>query len=160
MDDAPPEISHGKHEKHGQLLFADETFLIRRAVFEVSRQMGTGFLEAVYQEYLAIEFAAQGIPFEASPMLALAYKGQPLRQAYRADFVCFGRIIVELKATPGGRARAPGAAVELSQGHRPEGRSIGQLWMRAEGARGALGPLTSQALLSVFFVFSVVCSWT
>ena len=81
------------------MLFADETFLVRRAVFEVSRQMGTGFLEAVYQECLAIEFAAQGVPFEASPMLALAYKGQPLTQSYRPDFVCFSRIIVELKAT-------------------------------------------------------------
>jgi GxxExxY protein len=92
-------MNHGKHEKHGQLLFADETYLIRAAVFEVSRQMGTGFLEAVYQECLAIEFAAQDIPFEASPVLALAYKSRPLKQSYRPDFVCFDRIIVELKAS-------------------------------------------------------------
>ena len=78
-------------------MFEEETFRIRKAVFEVNRQMGTGFLEAVYQECLALEFAAQGIPFEAAPMLALAYKGQPLSQSYRPDFVCFGTIIVELK---------------------------------------------------------------
>jgi GxxExxY protein len=124
MDDAPSEVSHGKHEKHGQLLFADETFLIRRAVFEVSRQMGTGFLEAVYQECLAIEFAAQGIPFEASPMLALAYKGQPLRQAYRADFVCFGRIIVELKAT---REIAPEHRAQLLNYLKATGLRVGLL---------------------------------
>jgi GxxExxY protein len=80
------------------LLYAQETFQIRRAVFEVSRQMGTGFLEAVYQECLVIELATQGIPFEASPPLALTYKGQPLKASYRPDFVCFGLIIVELKA--------------------------------------------------------------
>ena len=85
------------HEKHEQLLFAGEAFRIQGAVFEVSRQMGSGFLEAVYQECLAIEFALQGIPFDASPALALTYKSQPLKQSYRPDFVCFGRIIVELK---------------------------------------------------------------
>jgi len=93
----PIEEGHEKHEKHEQLLFADEVFRIQRAVFEVSRQMGTGFLEAVYQECLAIELAAQGIPSHASPTLALAYKGRPLKQSYRPDFVCFGQIIVELK---------------------------------------------------------------
>ncbi len=72
-------------------------FLIQGAVFEVSRQMGTGFLEAVYQECLALELAAQNIPFEVLPALALTYKGQPLKQTYRPDLVCFSRIIVELK---------------------------------------------------------------
>jgi GxxExxY protein len=90
-------MNHEKHEKHENVLFADEAFRIQGAVFEVSRQMGTGFLEAVYQECLAIELTAHGIPFVASPPLALAYKGQPLKQSYRPDFVCFDRIIVELK---------------------------------------------------------------
>ncbi len=91
------------------MLFADEAFTIQGAVFEVSRQMGTGFLEAVYQECLAIELAAQGIPSVASPPLALAYKGQPLKQSYRPDFVCFDNIIVELKVV---RDLAPKARVE------------------------------------------------
>jgi GxxExxY protein len=90
-------MNHEKHEKHENMLFAEEAFRIQGAVFEVSRQMGTGFLEAVYQECLAIELAAQEIPFVASQPLTLAYEGQSLKQSYRPDFVCFDRIIVELK---------------------------------------------------------------
>jgi GxxExxY protein len=60
--------------------------------------MGSGFLEAVYQECLALEFAARAIPFSATPILSLNYKGAPLRQTYVPDFVCFDAIIVELKA--------------------------------------------------------------
>jgi len=63
-------MNHEKHEKHENMLFAEEAFRIQGAVFEVSRQMGTGFLEAVYQECLALELAAQGIPFVAAPLLA------------------------------------------------------------------------------------------
>jgi len=91
-------MDHGEHEKHGKLLFADETFLVQGAVFEVSRQMGTGFLEAVYQECLTLELTARGIPFLASPPLTVTYKGQALTQSYRPDFVCFDKVIVELKA--------------------------------------------------------------
>ena len=90
-------MNHEKHEKHENMLFAEEAFRIQGAIFEVSRQMGTGFLEAVYQECLAIELAAQEITFVALPPLALAYKGQSLRQSYRPDFICFDRVIVELK---------------------------------------------------------------
>lgn len=87
-----------------QFLFKDEAFRIRGAVFQVYRMMGAGFLEAVYQECLAIELAKREIPFEASKGLALAYDGVVLRQTYIADFVCFGQIILELKAL---RAIAP-----------------------------------------------------
>ncbi len=73
-------------------------FQIQGTVFEVSREMGTGFLEGVYQECLALEFAARSIPFIAHPPLALSYKGAPLRQTYQPDFVCFDRIVIELKA--------------------------------------------------------------
>jgi len=67
-------------------------------VFEVNREMGAGFLEAVYQECLALELASRDIPFAASPQLPLDYKGMRLRQFYVPDFICFGRIVVELKA--------------------------------------------------------------
>lgn len=90
-------MDHEKHEKHENVLFADEAYRVQGAVFEVSRQMGTEFLEAVYQECLAIEFAAQQIPFVAMPPLALTYKGKLLTQSYRPDFVCCGCVIVELK---------------------------------------------------------------
>lgn len=86
------------------LLYADEAFQIRGAVFEVYRAMGAGFLEAVYQECLQVEFTRRGVPFDAAKALGLLYQGQPLRQSYVADFVCYGRIIVELKAA---RAIAP-----------------------------------------------------
>ena len=81
-----------------QLKFEEETFVIRGAVFEVYRTMGCGFLEAVYQECLEKELAARDIPFIAQQELRLHYKGQVLRQSYKPDLICFGKIIVELKA--------------------------------------------------------------
>jgi GxxExxY protein len=84
---------HELHEPGEPLLYADEVFAIQGAIFEVDRHMGTGFLEAVYQESLAIEFA-----FVTARAPGLTYKGRPLRQPYQADFVCFDQIIVELKA--------------------------------------------------------------
>jgi GxxExxY protein len=80
------------------LLFADETFRIRAAVFEVHKTLGSGFLEAVYQESLALEFAGSGIPFAALRQIPLNYKGISLTQRYTADFVCFEKVIVEIKA--------------------------------------------------------------
>lgn len=93
-------MDHEKHEyrENGEpILFRDEVFQIQGAIFEVSREMGTGFLEAVYQECIALEFAARAIPFAAFPPLRLSYKGVSLRQTYQPDFVCFDSIIVELK---------------------------------------------------------------
>lgn len=75
-----------------------ETFELRGAIFEVSRVMGHGFLEAVYQECLALEFDQRRIPFKTSQPLALAYKGATLKQTYVPDFICYDQIIVELKA--------------------------------------------------------------
>lgn len=82
----------------GQLIYEQETYTIRGAVFEVYRQMGCGFLEAVYQECLENEFSRRKVPYLAQEELRLNYKGDPLRQIYKADFVCFGKIVVELKA--------------------------------------------------------------
>jgi GxxExxY protein len=80
------------------VLYRDESYRIVGACFEVYKEKGSGFLEAVYQECLAMEFAEQGIPFVEQPRLRLAYKGRELQQFYEADFLCFGLIIVELKA--------------------------------------------------------------
>jgi GxxExxY protein len=60
--------------------------------------LGHGFLEAVYQEALAIEMQCRGIPFQTEVELPVSYKGTRLRCAYRADFVCFDQVIVEMKA--------------------------------------------------------------
>ena len=82
----------------GKLKFEEESYQIRGAVFEVYREMGCGFLEAVYQECLAKEFTKMKIPFIAQAELTLQYKGERLNQTYKLDFICFGKIIVEIKA--------------------------------------------------------------
>jgi len=81
-----------------QLRFEEETFAIRGAVFEVYREMVSGFLEPVYQEFLEKELVSRGIPFVPQPDLLLNYKGTSLRQTYKPDLICFEQIIVELKA--------------------------------------------------------------
>ena len=82
----------------GQFLHKDETYRILGACFEVYNEKGCGFLEAVYQECLEIELGIQGIPFEAKKPLTLTYKGHKLDKKYEPDFLCFGRIILEIKA--------------------------------------------------------------
>ncbi len=81
-----------------KLKYPDESYCIRGAVFEVYRELGCGFLEAVYQECLAKEFRIQRIPFVPQRDLILQYKGEQLVQTYRPDFVCYDLIIVEIKA--------------------------------------------------------------
>lgn len=65
---------------------------------EVHRELRNGFLEAVYQDVLAVELAARGIPFEREKLLRVTYKGSVLPSFYKADFVCFGSVLVECKA--------------------------------------------------------------
>ena len=80
------------------LIYPEECYKIIGASFEVYKDKGSGFLEAVFQECLELELGFQAIPFTPQRPLALTYKGQPLRQSYIADFVCYDKIIVELKA--------------------------------------------------------------
>ncbi|MDE3245556.1 MAG: GxxExxY protein [Acidobacteriota bacterium] len=81
-----------------EILFADEVFQVIGAAMEVHRALGCGFLEAVYQEALAIEFQERGIPFETQVTLGIHYKQHKLMKRYLADFVVFRDIIVELKS--------------------------------------------------------------
>ncbi len=94
-------VVHEKHESHemeDKIIFRDECYAIQGAVFEVYREIGCGFLEAVYQECLEKELRLRGIPFIPQQELKLYYKGEELRQFYKPDLICFDKIIVELKA--------------------------------------------------------------
>jgi len=79
------------------ILYRDESYKIVGACFEVYNQKGFGFTEAVYQECLQLELELQGIPFVAQPLLEIEYKGSLLTQFFKPDFICYGKIIVEIK---------------------------------------------------------------
>ncbi len=81
-----------------EIIYKDESYRIVGACFEVYNDKGCGFHESVYQECLGIEFRLQDISAVAKPKLELEYKGHRLEQRYEPDFICFGKIIVELKA--------------------------------------------------------------
>jgi GxxExxY protein len=76
----------------------EQTYSIIGAAITVHRTLGSGFLEAVYQEALEREFIALKIPYEREKELPVLYRGAPLKTRYKADFVCFDQVIVELKA--------------------------------------------------------------
>ena len=81
-----------------KILFKEESYAIQGAIFEVYREMGSGFMESVYQECLERELTIRGIPFEAEKELQLLYKGEALGQRFKPDLICHSKIIVELKA--------------------------------------------------------------
>lgn len=89
---------HELHENEPKILYKDESYSLMGACFEVYRDKGAGFLEPVYQECMEEELGLRKIPFLPQPKLELTYKGKILQQTYEPDFLCFGKIIVELKA--------------------------------------------------------------
>lgn len=80
------------------LYYKKESFNITGAAMHVYNTLGPGFLEAVYQEALELEFVKRNISYEREKELTISYDGIVLKQTYRADFVCYDNIIVELKA--------------------------------------------------------------
>jgi GxxExxY protein len=84
--------------KQHDLLFKDECYKIVGCAMEVHRELGTGFLEAVYQEALALEFTEQRVPFKPQEIIDIFYKEKLLDKKYISDFICFNEIIIELKA--------------------------------------------------------------
>ena len=81
-----------------ELIYKEESFKIIGACMEVHKELGCGFLEAVYQEALELEFVRSGIPFQREKVLKISYKGTELQKEYIADFICYDKIIVETKA--------------------------------------------------------------
>ena len=96
------------------------THAVIGAAMEVHSELGPGFLEGVYQEALAIELNSQGVAFRREPELAVRYKGNALHCAFRADFICYDEIIVELKALAaiGGIEKAQVLNYLKATGHR------------------------------------------
>ena len=76
----------------------ERTYKIIGAAIEVHKELGCGFLEAVYQEALGREFVDQGIPFKSQPVVQIVYKGRPLNKTYQPDFICYDEVILEIKA--------------------------------------------------------------
>ena len=81
-----------------ELICKDESYAIMGACFEVYKEKGCGFNEAVFQECLEIELEMRGIPFKAQVEMPLSYKGRALKSKFKADVICHDKIIVELKA--------------------------------------------------------------
>ena len=82
------------------LLFKDESYRIIGACMKVHTELGSGFLESVYQEALEKQFRNDGIPYEREKLLNIYFNGEKLKKHFKADYVCFSEIVVELKATP------------------------------------------------------------
>jgi GxxExxY protein len=83
------------------LIYKEEAYKIIATAMAVHRELGHGFLEAVYQEAFEIELGLQGIPFESEVALPIDYKEIRLKKQYYADFICYNKIIVETKALNG-----------------------------------------------------------
>ncbi len=81
-----------------EIIYKDEAYKIVGAMMSVHNELGCGFLEAIYQEALEMEFQLQGIPYEREKELEIRYKGNIIGKKYKADFFCYNKIIVELKA--------------------------------------------------------------
>ncbi len=81
-----------------EIVYAEEVYEIQGAIFEVYKEIGCGFLESVYQECLEKELELQEISFESQVNLQLNYKGMLLKQRYKPDFICFDKVIIEIKS--------------------------------------------------------------
>lgn len=91
-----PRVRHS--DFHEKILFKDEVYAIQGAIFDVYREMGCGFLRRFIKSAWRESFPRCDIPFRSQPELGLKYKEAVLKQYYRPDFICFDRILIELKA--------------------------------------------------------------
>ena len=106
-----------------KLIYEEETYAIRGAIFEVYKTLGDGYLEEVYQNALEEELKLRGLPFVAKKELHIMYKGRDCG-LYEPDFICFDKIIVELKAV---EALHPKHSAQLMNYLRATGHKLGLL---------------------------------
>ena len=98
------ELPYEKHERNEKalklpgIIYPDESYAIMGACFNVYKEKGCGFLEAVYQECLEIEFKVKNIPFRSQQEVKLSYRNHELKQVFKPDFICFDKIILEIKS--------------------------------------------------------------
>jgi len=81
-----------------ELILKDEVFAVVGTAMEVYNELGSGFLEAVYQEAMEIELLNRHIPFESQKKLQIQYKDKKLNKEYVADLICYNSVLIELKA--------------------------------------------------------------
>jgi GxxExxY protein len=81
------------------ILYKEESYKIVGACMEVHKKLGPGFLESVYSEALEIEFQNAGIPYEKEKKLPVLYENKPMKKYFRADYICYDSIIIELKSS-------------------------------------------------------------
>jgi GxxExxY protein len=81
-----------------KLIYEENTYKIIGACIEVHKELGCGFLEGIYQEALEIEFENLGISYDREKELLVYYKDKKLKKTYKADFICYNHILLELKA--------------------------------------------------------------
>ena len=81
-----------------EIIYKDECYAIIGACFELHNELGSGFAEPIYQEALEVELKLQGIPFRSQDELEVHYKGHLLDAKYKPDFICYEKIIVEIKS--------------------------------------------------------------
>ena len=86
------------NNNYEKIIYKEESYAIQGAIFEVYKELGCGFLESVYQESLEKELILRNIPFQSQKEFLVFYKGDPLRQIFRVDLVCYDKILLELKA--------------------------------------------------------------
>src|SRR6266568_75087 len=87
-----------RKEDKAELIYKEESYAIIGACFEIYKNKGCGFHEPIYHECLEIEFEFQRIPFLSKPPQTLQYRGRTLVQTFNPDFICYDKIIVEIKA--------------------------------------------------------------
>lgn len=92
------DAKYAKKKIMPEILYKNESYKIMGACFEVYKNKGCGFSEPVYQECLSIEFEMAGIPFISQPAFEMEYKGRKLKEFVKPDFLCYGKIILEVKA--------------------------------------------------------------